>query len=140
LKPVAISGGSKASDDDLLHKVDVCMKAGATGLTIERADEVAVVPLGIPLLAGPGAITTVMIYMTHPVADPADKLFIFAGILVSTLAAFVLLRNADRIFRRLGRTGTRAVGRVMGLLLAAVAVQFIIDGVFDVARMKGLVA
>ena len=108
--------------------------------TLERADEVAVVPLGIPLLAGPGAITTVMIYMTHPVADPADKLFIFAGILVSTLAAFVLLRNADRIFRRLGRTGTRAVGRVMGLLLAAVAVQFIIDGVFDVARMKGLVA
>jgi len=108
--------------------------------TLERADEVAVVPLGIPLLAGPGAITTVMIYMTHPVADPADKLFIFAGILVSTLAAFVLLRNADRIFRRLGRTGTRAVGRVMGLLLAAIAVQFIIDGVFDVARMKGLVA
>jgi len=108
--------------------------------TLERADEVAVVPLGIPLLAGPGAITTVMIYMTHPVADPADKLFIFAGILVSTLAAFFLLHNADRIFRRLGRTGTRAVGRVMGLLLAAVAVQFIIDGVFDVARMKGLVA
>ncbi len=108
--------------------------------TLERADEVAVVPLGIPLLAGPGAITTVMIYMTHPVADPADKLFIFAGILVSTLAAFFLLHNADRIFRRLGRTGTRAVGRVMGLLLAAVAVQFIIDGVFDVARMKGLLA
>ena len=108
--------------------------------TLERADEVAVVPLGIPLLAGPGAITTVMIYMTHPVADPADKLFIFAGILVSTLAAFFLLHNADRIFRRLGRTGTRAVGRVMGLLLAAIAVQFIIDGVFDVARMKGLVA
>jgi len=108
--------------------------------TLERVDEVAVVPLGIPLLAGPGAITTVMIYMTHPVADPADKLFIFAGILVSTLAAFFLLHNADRIFRRLGRTGTRAVGRVMGLLLAAVAVQFIIDGVFDVARMKGLLA
>ena len=108
--------------------------------TLERADEVAVVPLGIPLLAGPGAITTVMIYMTHPVADPADKFFIFAGILVSTLVAFFLLHNADRIFRRLGRTGTRAVGRVMGLLLAAVAVQFIIDGVFDVARMKGLVA
>ncbi len=108
--------------------------------TLERADEVAVVPLGIPLLAGPGAITTVMIYMTHPVADPADKLFIFAGILVSTVAAFFLLHNADRIFRRLGRTGTRAVGRVMGLLLAAIAVQFIIDGVFDIARMKGLLA
>jgi len=108
--------------------------------SLSRADEVAIVPLGIPLLAGPGAITTVMIYMTHPVADAADKLFIFAGILIATLSAFVLLHNADRIFKRIGRTGTRAVGRVMGLLLAAIAVQFIIDGVVDAARMKGLFA
>ena len=105
--------------------------------TLER-EEVAVVPLGIPLLAGPGAITTVMIYMAHPVADTADKLFVFAGILASVLAAFFLLHYADRIFKRLGRTGTRAVGRVMGLLLAAIAIQFIIDGVFDIARMHGL--
>lgn len=106
--------------------------------TLER-DEVAVVPLGIPLLAGPGAITTVMIYMAHPVAAPEDKLFIFAGILIAVLATFFLLHNADRIFRRIGRTGTRAVGRVMGLLLAAIAVQFIIDGIFDVLKMHGLV-
>src|SRR6266508_5750920 len=86
--------------------------------TLER-EEVAVVPLGIPLLAGPGAITTVMIYMAHPVTDTADKLFVFAGILASVLSAFFLLHYADRIFKRLGRTGTRAVGRVMGLLLAA---------------------
>ncbi len=105
--------------------------------TLER-DEVAVVPLGIPLLAGPGAITTVMIYMTAPVRDATDKLFVFGGILVSVLAAFVLLHYADRVFKRLGRTGTRAVGRVMGLLLAAIAVQFIIDGVFGVAAMHGL--
>lgn len=107
--------------------------------TLER-DEVAVVPLGIPLLAGPGAITTVMIYMTGSVSDPADKLFVFAGILVAVLSAFVLLHNADRIFRRIGRTGTRAVGRVMGLLLAAIAVQFIIDGVVAAAQLKGLIA
>ncbi len=105
--------------------------------TLER-DEVAVVPLGIPLLAGPGAITTVMIYMTAPVRDATDKLFVFGGILVSVLAAFVLLHYADRVFKRLGRTGTRAVGRLMGLLLAAIAVQFIIDGVFGVAAMHGL--
>src|SRR6266540_781009 len=105
--------------------------------TLER-EEVAVVPLGIPLLAGPGAITTVMIYMAHPVAEAADKRFAFAGILASVLAAFLLLHNADRIFRRLGRTGTRAVGRVMGLLLAAIAVPFIIGGVFDIARLHGL--
>src|SRR6059036_1499492 len=57
--------------------------------TLER-EEVAVVPIGIPLLAGPGAITTVMIYMAHPVADTADKLFVFAGILASVLVTFIL--------------------------------------------------
>ncbi len=96
--------------------------------TLERED-VGVIPLGIPLLAGPGAITTVMIYMTHPVADPADKMFIFAGILVAVLTTFFLMHYADRIFRRIGRTGTRVVGRIMGLLLAAIAVQFIINGI-----------
>src|SRR5256885_406367 len=106
--------------------------------TLQR-EEVSVVPLGIPLLAGPGAITTVMIYMTAPVSDPADKLFVFAGILVAVLSAFVLLHNADRIFRKIGRTGTRAIGRVMGLLLAAIAVQFLIDGIVAAAQMKGLI-
>lgn len=105
---------------------------------LER-EEVAVVPLGIPLLAGPGAITTVMIYMTAPVSDPFDKLFVFAGILVAVLAAFVMLHNADRIFRKIGRTGTRAIGRVFGLLLAAIGVQFVIDGVIGAARLNGLI-
>ena len=73
--------------------------------TLER-EEVSVVPLGIPLLAGPGAITTVMIYLTAPVSDSTDKLFVFAGTLVAVLSVIALLRNADRIFRKIGRTGT----------------------------------
>ncbi len=96
--------------------------------TLERED-VGVIPLGIPLLAGPGAITTVMIYMTHRVADPVDYMFVFAGILVAVLTTFFLMHYADRIFRRIGRTGTKVVGRIMGLLLAAIAVQFIINGI-----------
>ena len=103
--------------------------------TLQR-EEVSVVPLGIPLLAGPA---TVMIYMTAPVSDPTDKLFVFAGILVAVLSAFILLHNAERIFRKIGRTGTRALGRVMGLLLAAIAVQFLIDGIVAAAQMKGLI-
>src|SRR5881396_1787855 len=108
-------------------------------LTPQEREEVSVVPLGIPLLAGPGAITTVMIYMTAPVSDPTDKLFVFAGILIAVLSAFALLHNADRIFRKIGRTGTRAIGRVMGLLLAAIAVRFLIDGIVAAAQMKGLI-
>src|SRR5207244_9372984 len=100
-------------------------------------DEVAVVPLGIPLLAGPGAITTVMILMSSPATAPEDKLFVFAGILASVLATYLLLHNADRIFRRIGRAGTRAVGRVMGVLIAALAGQFVIDGIPEVALTGG---
>src|SRR5205809_682952 len=64
---------------------------------------------------------------------------VFAGILVAVLSAFILLHNAERIFRKIGRTGTRALGRVMGLLLAAIAVQFLIDGIVAAAQMKGLI-
>ncbi len=106
--------------------------------TLERED-VGVIPLGIPLLAGPGAITTVMIYMTHPVPDPMDKMFIFAGILAAVLTTFFLMHYADRIFKRIGRTGTKVVGRIMGLLLAAIAVQFVINGIVGAIRQSGLV-
>ncbi len=106
--------------------------------TLER-EAVGVVPLGIPLLAGPGAITTVMIYMAAPVA-PEDRMFVLLGIAVVVVATYVILHYADRMFRRIGRTGARAIGRIMGLLLAAIAVQFIIDGVLDVARANGLLA
>ena len=99
---------------------------------------VGVVPLGIPLLAGPGAISTVMVYMSHKTSTALDKMFVFAGILVSVLVAFLLLHYADRIFRRIGRTGVRALGRIMGLLLAAIAIQFIIDGAIGAARLNGL--
>jgi len=108
-------------------------------LTSQEREEVSVMPLGFPLLAGPGAITTVMIYLTAPVSDSTDKLFVFAGILVAVLSAFALLRNADRIFRKIRRTGTRAIGCVMGLLLAAIVVQFLIDDIVAAAQMKGLI-
>src|SRR2546425_7932504 len=73
---------------------------------------VGVVPLGIPLLAGPGAISTVMVYMLHDTASPIDKMFIFAGILVSVLASYAAFQYADRIFKRIGRTGDRKSTRL----------------------------
>ena len=100
---------------------------------------VGVVPLGIPLLAGPGAISAVMVYMSQTTSVPADKLFVFAGILVAILASYVAFLYADRIFRRIGRTGTLALSRILGLLLAAVAVQFMINGAVAAARMNGLI-
>ena len=97
---------------------------------IARRDEVAVVPLGIPLLAGPGAISTVMIYEGNAGGDPFMVLSVFLAIVATTVATFFILHYGQGIMRRLGRTGIMAMTRVLGLLLAAVGVQFVIYGVF----------
>src|SRR5439155_9470406 len=89
---------------------------------------VGVVPLGIPLLAGPGAISTVMVYMSQGTVAPIDKTFVFAGILVSILASYAALSYSERIFTRLGRTGTLAISRILGLLPASSPVQFMLNG------------
>jgi multiple antibiotic resistance protein len=99
---------------------------------IERRDEISVVPLGIPLLAGPGAISTVMIYEGNAGNDPWVVVATFVAILVTGAATYVILRLGDRIFRSLGRVGVMAMTRVFGLILAALGVQFVLNGVSSV--------
>lgn len=94
-------------------------------------ESVGVVPLGIPMFAGPGAITTAMVLMAEA-SVPLDLLKVGLVLLaiVATLAiSYALLRKADAITGRFGRMGMMAVSRIMGLILAAIAVQFIILGI-----------
>jgi multiple antibiotic resistance protein len=99
---------------------------------IARRDELSVVPLGIPLLAGPGAISTVMIYEGSAGTDLLGILATFVAIGVTTIATFLVLRYGQRIFRAIGRVGIMAMTRVLGLLLAAVGVQFVVNGIAGV--------
>ena len=93
-------------------------------------DQVGVVPLGVPLLAGPGSITTVMIAVADsPTNKAVGMLVVVASVLLILIFAYMVLRNSDRIFDKLGRTGTKIFSRIMGLLLGAIAVQFIADGI-----------
>lgn len=86
-------------------------------------DESGVVPLAFPLLAGPGAITAVMIsFQTAGLVVTAISIMIVIGI------TYVILRYVDRIYRVLGRRGSIIVTRVFAVLVAAIAVQFIVDG------------
>jgi multiple antibiotic resistance protein len=96
--------------------------------------EIGVVPLGIPLFAGPGAITTVMIYVSEGIGtgDYFNLLAVFLAIIITTAISFITLTYAQVIFDRMGRSGAAAFGRIIGLLLAAVAVGFIITGGEDV--------
>lgn len=99
---------------------------------IQNRDEVAVFPLAIPLLAGPGAISTVMIYAGGTSAGPFNTLAAFVAVLVAGGATYVVFLYGQRILDALGRVGVMALTRVLGLLLAAVAVQFAITGILAV--------
>jgi multiple antibiotic resistance protein len=99
-------------------------------------EDVAIVPLAMPLLAGPGSIATVVVLMGRARAGErwVNALPVLAAIAVTALATYVLLSFAARVDRVLGRTGLAILERVAGLLLAAIAFQFLVDGVVDVAR------
>lgn len=92
--------------------------------------DVAIVPLAMPLLAGPGSIATVMVLVAQ-----ASRLWQFVllgfSILGTALISYLMLRAAGLVNRFLGNSGRAILERVMGLLLVAIAVQFLIGGVRD---------
>lgn len=96
---------------------------------IEKPD-IALVPLAIPILSGPGAIATVM-----SLGIEARSLWhtgvLVASISVTMLSAYLILANSHRVRQVLGETGLKILGRIMGLILATIAVQFVLDGFRD---------
>ncbi|HJR65451.1 MAG TPA: MarC family protein [Gemmatimonadaceae bacterium] len=93
-----------------------------------RKDDVALTPLAMPMLAGPGAISTVMV-LSGQARTPARVAVIYASIVVTLVISWVMLRISDRVMSRFGQTGIRVIMRIMGLMLAAVAVQFVVTGI-----------
>ena len=102
--------------------------------TEEEADEsiekegVAIVPLAMPLLAGPGAISTVIL-AAHKSAGVLHLAILGAGIVLLSFLIWMALRMAPWISGRLGATGINIFTRIMGLILAAIAVEFIANGI-----------
>ena len=94
-------------------------------------EDIAVVPLAIPIVSGPGAITTVVVLSGETRAIP-NMAILFLAIVATMLIVFLMLRNAARIQRFIGPSGLNITTRLMGLVLAAVAVQFVIHGVESV--------
>ncbi len=89
--------------------------------------DVSVTPLGIPLLAGPGAISTVALLGTQ--ANWMKMTILGGAIVLTSLLSWILLANAVRLVRVLGQIGVKIVTRVMGLLLAGIGAEFILTGV-----------
>ena len=115
--------------------------SGATGTTTEeevesrQRDDISVFPLAMPLLSGPGAISAMVLLTTGANSD-IEYWLVFVALLIIMLAAWVTLLLAIPIQRLLGITGLAVVSRIIGILLAALAVQFLFDGV----RASGLIS
>jgi multiple antibiotic resistance protein len=107
------------------------------GETEEGAEkeDVGIIPLGVPMLAGPGAISSVMVLMTQN-QDWPHALIILAAIGASSAISYVVLAAADRVSSYLHQTGIRILTRMMGLLLTAIAVQFILNGLKDAGIVR----
>ena len=93
-----------------------------------QKDDIGIMPLGVPMLAGPGAISTVMV-LALGAKSTAAMVTVYVSIVLTALITFWVLSAASIVERRLGQTGMRILTRLMGLVLAAIAVQFIIDGI-----------
>ncbi len=95
-------------------------------------DDIAIIPLTIPMLAGPGAIATTMVCVSNAAGRPLYLLVVAAAIGITAVSVGLILRSAILVERRLGQTGLNVLTRVMGLILAALAVQFLVDGIGEV--------
>lgn len=90
-------------------------------------EDIAIVPLAVPLLAGPGAIATVMVLMAKG-QGVLSAVPVLVSIVLTFIASYFLLRAAVLVQRVLGQSGVAILQRVMGLILAAIAVQFMAEG------------
>lgn len=106
----------------------------ALGDTEEAAgkEDAGIVPLGIPMLAGPGAISSVMVLVGQvPTLWHWEMGAILGSITLTSLVTYWVLAGADRVRQVMGETGIRILVRIMGLLLVALAMQFFVNGLTD---------
>ena len=124
----------------VLLSIDMVMArhSGMSATTPEEAQEaatrhdVAVFPLAIPLIAGPGALTAILLLMGRAEGDIAAQAAVLAIMLVVLVLTLTCLLLTTPIMRLLGVTGTNVLTRVFGIITAALGVQFVADGVVAV--------
>jgi multiple antibiotic resistance protein len=102
-------------------------------------EDAGIVPIGIPMLAGPGAISSVMVLIGQAVKF-WEVLVIIGSIATTAYVSYWVLSGADRVRKVMGDTGIRILVRIMGLLLVALAVQFFVNGLTDLGVIAKQIA
>ncbi len=107
-----------------------------TAITLDHIKNVSAFPLAIPLIAGPGAITAMILLAGRAESDPAQVGALLAIAALVCLSCWATFLASERISALLGVTGNIVLSRLLGLILAALAVQFVIDGVAAIMAAK----
>ncbi len=127
----------------------ICMSAygllmGATGKTrgvskkvksdAQQRSDISLTPLAIPMMAGPGAMSLLIaMYQDYP--DYLDKIIIISAIVVSCLVIFIVLKSSGYISRLLGASGIVAISRIVGFLVMAIGIQYIINSLIIIFKV-----
>jgi multiple antibiotic resistance protein len=117
------------SIDMLFARTSRTKETPEEGMEALMGTDISVFPLAIPIVAGPGAIATVVLYMSQAGTDVSRVISVLAALAISLLAVYLSMRLSGVVLVVLRETGVHVVGRVMGILLAALAVQFILNGI-----------
>ncbi len=103
----------------------------------EESDDIAISPIGIPLIAGPGAITAAML-LSSQTPQLYSYFTIISSIFFVLSLVYIILRNGNFLLKLLGTTGIRIIQRLMGLILMVIAVQFVINGVLSIYKTQNI--
>src|SRR5690606_22553084 len=103
------------------------------GISGTERHDVSIIPLAIPFISGPGAIATVMVLVTEAPSIQHTAL-IYLAIATTTILTYFAMVNSRHLVRYIGETGLQVVTRLFGLILAVLAVQFVINGITDLVR------
>jgi multiple antibiotic resistance protein len=121
--------------DMLEAKRSATQETGGEAEAAVSKDDAGIVPMGIPMLAGPGAITSVMV-LVGQAQSKWQMAAIFGAIALTALICWLVLGSATKVASVLGETGIRILIRVMGLLLVALAVQYFVNGFADLGVLE----
>ena len=112
------SGGTSTTDEEEQEAMEQSL----------AKEDISVFPLATPLLAGPGAIGAVILFHANAEGSTEKQLAVIAALITIMIASLLCLLASSNLQRILGKTGMNVINRIMGVLLAALAVQFIFDG------------
>jgi multiple antibiotic resistance protein len=102
----------------------------------EPSENPAVFPLAVPMIAGPGTIASVLLLVNLSRGDPQRYLIVFLAYAAALAITWLCMRGAARYMHRIGTTGIHVVSRLLGIMLAALAVQFMINGLLKTPLLR----